>query len=64
MPTLYVYAGADFALGRKAADRTGDHVAADYRYEVIEGASHWLPEQHADQVGPLLLEHLRAHPAR
>lgn len=62
VPTLYVYAGADFALGRAAAEGTGSHVTADYRYEVIEGASHWLPEESADVVTPLILDHLRSHP--
>jgi pimeloyl-ACP methyl ester carboxylesterase len=63
VPTLYVYAGADFALGRAAADATGRYVEGEYRYEVVEGASHWLPEQSPDVVGPMILEHLRAHPA-
>jgi hypothetical protein len=25
---------------------------------VLEGVSHWIPEEAADSVGPLLLEHL------
>lgn len=62
VPTLYVYAGADFALGRRAADDTGRYVSGDYRYEVIEEASHWLPEESAAEITPMLLEHLRAHP--
>lgn len=62
VPSLYVYAGADFALGRAAADATGRYVTGDYRYEVIEGASHWLPEHSADAITPMILEHLRAHP--
>jgi pimeloyl-ACP methyl ester carboxylesterase len=38
------------------ADRLG---AA--RFEVFEGANHWLPEREAPRLGALLLEHLRAH---
>lgn len=64
VPTLYVYAGADFALTRAAADATGKHVAAEYQYEVVEGASHWLPEESPDVVGPMIVDHLRSHPAR
>jgi pimeloyl-ACP methyl ester carboxylesterase len=64
VPTLYVYAGNDFALGRAAADETVRHVTGDYRFEVVEGASHWLPEESADVITPLLLDHLRAHPMR
>ncbi|HVF31570.1 MAG TPA: alpha/beta fold hydrolase [Acidimicrobiales bacterium] len=62
VPTLYVYAGADFALGRRAAELTARHVTGEYRYEVIEGASHWLPEESPAEVGALLLDHLRLHP--
>jgi len=61
-PTLYVYSTGDVALTRAAADRTGDHVTGSYRYEVIEGASHWLPEEQAHDVSRLLLDHLGAHP--
>lgn len=62
VPTLYVYASGDFALGRKAAELTGRYVRGDYRYEVIEGASHWLPEESPAEVAALVLSHLQAHP--
>ena len=62
VPTLYVYAGADFALGRRAAEETGRYVTGDYRFEVVEGASHWLPEESPEAITPMILEHLRAHP--
>ena len=35
-----------------------------YRFEVLAGAGHWLPEHHAEELGRLLLEHLRRRPAR
>lgn len=57
VPALYVYATKDMFLGRKAADLTGNYVAAPYRYEVLEGATHWLPEQNADEIATLLIEH-------
>jgi hypothetical protein len=34
-------------------------VTGAYRFEVLAGAGHWLPEQHAQELGHLLLEHLR-----
>lgn len=61
VPTLYIYAGRDVALTRRAADLTRDYVLGPYRYEVFENASHWLPEEHPDEVSRLLLEHVRAH---
>ena len=64
VPTLYIYADGDVALHRRAADLTGRHVRGDYRYEVLEGASHWLPEESPAEVTALVLEWLRAHPVR
>jgi pimeloyl-ACP methyl ester carboxylesterase len=57
VPTLYVYATKDMFLGRAAADLTGKYIDAPYSYEVIEGATHWLPEQNADTVAQLVVEH-------
>jgi len=62
LPTLYVYGDDDFALGRKAADLTGRYVTGPYRYEVLEGTGHWIPEA-ADELNPILLAHLQANPA-
>ena len=61
VPTLYVYATEDRFLGRKAADLTARYVDAPYRYQVLEGASHWLPEEKPDAVAELFLDHARAH---
>jgi pimeloyl-ACP methyl ester carboxylesterase len=56
VPTMYVYATGDRYLSRKAADLTADYVAAPYRYEVLEGRTHWLPEEAPDEVARLVLE--------
>jgi pimeloyl-ACP methyl ester carboxylesterase len=61
VPTLYVYATKDAFLGRKAADLTARYVEAPYRFEVLDGASHWIPEEHPDVLAHLLLEHVKAH---
>jgi pimeloyl-ACP methyl ester carboxylesterase len=61
MPTLYVWSTDDMALGREAAEATGSHVAGPYRFEVLEGVSHWVPEDAADAFSSFLLEHLAAH---
>jgi pimeloyl-ACP methyl ester carboxylesterase len=60
-PTLYVWSDQDIALGRRAADGTAECVSGPYRFEVLEGVSHWIPEQAPDRLHPLLLEHLAAH---
>jgi hypothetical protein len=36
-------------------------VSGPYRFEVLEGVGHWIPELAADRFTPLLLEHLQAH---
>ena len=52
----------DIALGRKAAELTRDYVDGPYRFEILEGISHWVPEQAPDRVAELVLEHMAAHP--
>jgi pimeloyl-ACP methyl ester carboxylesterase len=59
VPTLYVWGSGDPALGPRAAITTGRWVTGAYRFEVLPGAGHWLPEHHAEELGRLLLEHLR-----
>jgi pimeloyl-ACP methyl ester carboxylesterase len=57
-PTLYVWSDHDVALGRDAAEATADHVQGPYRFEVLEGVSHWIPEEAAADFNRLLLRHL------
>jgi pimeloyl-ACP methyl ester carboxylesterase len=59
VPTLYVWGSGDAALGPRAAVTTARWVTGAYRFEVLPGAGHWLPEHHAEELGRLLLEHLR-----
>jgi pimeloyl-ACP methyl ester carboxylesterase len=59
VPTLYVWGSGDPALGPRAAITTGRWITGAYRFEVLAGAGHWLPEHHAQELGRLLLEHLR-----
>lgn len=59
VPTLYAWPDGDVALGRTAAEATADWVTGPYRFEVLEGVSHWAPEQAADALSALLLEHLQ-----
>ena len=58
VPTLYVWGTRDHYIHPLAAERCGHFVAAPYRFEILEGASHWLPSTAVDRMGPTLLEHL------
>ena len=50
----------DVALGRDGAEATAQYVKGPYRFEVLEGVSHWIPEEAPEQLNELLLEHLRS----
>ena len=62
-PVLYVWGSADNALLRPTAERIPQWVPGPLTYVELPGANHWLPEQNVDEVAPLLLRHLAAHPA-
>lgn len=59
-PTLYVWSTADAYIGETAARGAEQHVAGPYRFEVLEGVSHWVTEQAPERLSALLLEHLSA----
>ncbi|MFE3652787.1 alpha/beta fold hydrolase, partial [Streptomyces sp. NPDC059152] len=61
VPTLFLWGSEDVALGRGAAESTGEWVDGPYRFEALEGASHWLPEEVPALVTPKILGHLDAH---
>src|SRR4051794_36041340 len=59
VPTTYVWGTADVALGAAAAKATEAEVTGPYRFVVLDGAGHWLPEAHPE-IPDLVLESLRA----
>ena len=61
VPTLYVWSTGDVALGPVAARATERQVDGPYRFEVLQGASHWIPETCVDELGTLVVEHMRAY---
>lgn len=62
VPTLYVWSDDDIALKPKAARNTARYVTADYRFEVMSGVSHWIPDTEPDRLADLLLDWFAAHP--
>ena len=62
VPTLYVWSDADPSIGRAPAEATADLVTGPYEFVILEGVSHWIPEQAASTFTPLLLDHLAATP--
>jgi pimeloyl-ACP methyl ester carboxylesterase len=59
VPTLFVWSTEDVALGREAAEWTAEYVEGPYRFEVLEGVSHWIAEEVPDRLNALLLDHVR-----
>lgn len=57
MPTMFVWSTDDTALGREGAELTVNFVEGPYRFEIIEGVSHWVPEEAAEELNELLREH-------
>lgn len=55
VPTTYVWSDGDVALGRKGAELCEQYVTGPYTFEVIEGASHWLPTQHPDRLAQIII---------
>jgi pimeloyl-ACP methyl ester carboxylesterase len=62
VPTLHIWSTEDPALSRTGAESTGKYVDGPYRFEVLDGISHWIPEQAPEVTNRLLLEHFAAHP--
>lgn len=56
--TMHVWSDGDRALRRAGAELTADFVSGPYRLEALEGVTHWIPEEAADRLGQLLVEHL------
>ncbi|MDT8913851.1 alpha/beta hydrolase [Amycolatopsis sp. PS_44_ISF1] len=61
VPTLFLWGSEDPRFGRAAAELTSSFVDGEYRFAVIKGASHWLPQESAETILPLVLEHLERH---
>jgi pimeloyl-ACP methyl ester carboxylesterase len=61
VPTLYMWSTEDSAFGPAAAQETEQWVDGPYRFETLQGVSHWIPEEAPETLSRLLLEHLQAH---
>ena len=58
VPTMFVWSDEDVALGREGAEATAEFCTGPYRFEVLEGVSHWIPEEAPEELNRLLLDHL------
>jgi pimeloyl-ACP methyl ester carboxylesterase len=63
VPTMYVWSDQDTALLPKGARDTARYVNGEYRFEVLPGVSHWIPDEQPDKLADLLLDWFAAHRA-
>ncbi|MEU7791405.1 alpha/beta hydrolase [Amycolatopsis sp. NPDC049159] len=61
VPTLYLWGREDPYLGQSAAELTVHHIDAEYRFQILEGASQWMAMEAPDEVIALLLDHVGRH---
>jgi len=58
VPTLYVWSDEDAALGGQAALLTARWVTGPYRFEILTGVSHWIPEERPAELARLVLDRI------
>ncbi|MEU4162867.1 alpha/beta fold hydrolase [Actinoplanes sp. NPDC026670] len=62
VPTTYVWSTDDIAIGRRAAELTSRWVTGPFDFKVLDGVSHWIPEQAPDELATYILERIRSIP--
>ena len=55
MPTLGIWSSGDDYLTEAPLAHSGEQVEAEWRYERIEGASHWMQIDAPDRLNELLI---------
>lgn len=50
VPTVYLWSTNDIALGRTAAEATEGCVDGPYEFVVLDGVTHWIPEEAPEAV--------------
>ena len=58
VPVMGIWSSGDHALSRKQMFISGEYVDAPWRYEQVDGASHWLQLDAPDKINALLLDYL------
>lgn len=59
VPTTLVWSDGDVAISRRPVDATEQYVDADYRLVVLEGVSHWIPNEAPRALADAIIERVR-----
>ncbi|HEU4360096.1 MAG TPA: alpha/beta fold hydrolase [Mycobacterium sp.] len=57
VPTLQVWSDGDTAVGRRGHDLTRKFVTGPWKLVVLEGVSHWIPEERPETLAELIEAH-------
>jgi pimeloyl-ACP methyl ester carboxylesterase len=61
-PVLHIWGDRDPAFTREATELSAEYCTGDYHLLELDGGSHWIPDEHWDDVSDVVLEHLAANP--
>lgn len=64
VPTMFTWSDGDTALCIDGALLTEEYVEGPYRFEVLEGVNHWIPDLAAEAMSSLLVDHLTRYSER
>ena len=64
VPTMFTWSDGDPVITIEGAQLSVEYVTAPYRFEILEGVNHWIPDQAAEAMSDLLLDHLGRHSER
>lgn len=59
IPSLGVWSDGDAYLAERQMTLSKDYVEAPWRYERLDGVSHWIPTESPQRLAELLLDHWR-----
>jgi pimeloyl-ACP methyl ester carboxylesterase len=62
VPVLQVWSDGDTAILRHGIERTHAYAAGDYRLSVLEGVSHWIPDEAPERLADEIIRHLGVSP--
>jgi pimeloyl-ACP methyl ester carboxylesterase len=63
VPVMGIWSDGDSALGERQMRDSAAYVQAQFRYERIDGADHWMQLTASERVNALLLDYLRPYNA-
>lgn len=58
-----VWSDGDGFISRAAVEGNGEFVRGPYRFAVLPGVSHWIPDEAPEELAELVLAHMGTYPA-